>query len=440
MRGINLSRIVAVGLAGLCLTTVRRCFQSGSGSFCGHSADPVMSCSTSVKKARSESLWGLFTGDSLSMPVHWYYDPDDIKQDYGQWLKGFVAPKSKHPSSILTISAVGGAGRNTFGDRPDTVIGSVILHDKLKFWQSRSRSVHYHQGMKAGDSTLNACVAGQTALTLSSLYNEEPTMDDSALSMVLAAYVKFMTTPGSHSDTYAESYHREFFRDWLEEGSPVEAEEVLKFADQRDKRLQSGHIDHNIDSIGALIMPIPVIMHCANMNSSDAVKYAVRLVSLTHCSRSLIPFVELYSNVLHNVLNGASLKDEAQRALESSVLGGSSTWKRAQKYSKTAAKYPMGSEGRLRVYQEAVSHFGLACYIKGAVTSLFFLAHEFHDNFEAGVLTNTNCGGENCHRGGALGALLGAEAGRTGKDVPKAFKSGLQSSQDVIQDILDGWK
>ena len=54
----------------------------------------------------------------------------------------------------------------------------------------------------------------------------------------------------------------------------------------------------------------------------------------------------------------------------------------------------MGSEGRLRVYQEAVSHFGLACYIKGAVTSLFFLAHEFHDNFEAGVLTNTNCGGK----------------------------------------------
>ena len=75
--------------------------------FFSHSADPVMSCSTSVKKARSESLWGLFTGDSLSMPVHWYYDPDDIKQDYGQWLKGFVAPKSKHPSSILTISAVG---------------------------------------------------------------------------------------------------------------------------------------------------------------------------------------------------------------------------------------------------------------------------------------------------------------------------------------------
>ena len=55
----------------------------------------------------------------------------------------------------------------------------------------------------------------------------------------------------------------------------MEAEEVLKFADQRDKRLQSGHIDHNIDSIGALIMPIPVIMHCANMNSSDAVKVLV---------------------------------------------------------------------------------------------------------------------------------------------------------------------
>jgi hypothetical protein len=27
-------------------------------------------------------------------------------------------------------------------------------------------------------------------------------------------YVKFMTTPGSHNDTYAESFHRDFFKNW----------------------------------------------------------------------------------------------------------------------------------------------------------------------------------------------------------------------------------
>jgi hypothetical protein len=26
------------------------------------------------------------------------------------------------------------------------------------------------------------------------------------------SYISFMTTPGSHNDTYAESFHRDFFR------------------------------------------------------------------------------------------------------------------------------------------------------------------------------------------------------------------------------------
>ena len=37
-----------------------------------------------------------------------------------------------------------------------------------------------------------------------------------AQAAVLADYVKFMTTPGSHDDTYAESFHRSFFSDWQE--------------------------------------------------------------------------------------------------------------------------------------------------------------------------------------------------------------------------------
>ena len=62
-------------------------------------------------------------------------------------------------------------------------------------------------------------------------------------------------------------------------------------------------------------------------------------------------------------------------------------------YLKPFCRYPKGSDRRLEIYQAAVGQLGLACYIKGAMTSLLFLAHEFHDDFEAGVLTNTNCGG-----------------------------------------------
>ncbi len=36
------------------------------------------------------------------------------------------------------------------------------------------------------------------------------------------------------------------------------------------------------------------------------------------------------------------------------------------------------------------------------------------DNFDKAVLANTNVGGENCHRGAALGALMGAAVGEKG--------------------------
>lgn len=32
--------------------------------------------------------------------------------------------------------------------------------------------------------------------------------------------------------------------------------------------------------------------------------------------------------------------------------------------------------------------------LTGALSSMFYLAHEFHDDPRGGILTNTNCGGE----------------------------------------------
>ena len=48
----------------------------------------------------------------------------------------------------------------------------------------------------------------------------------------------------------------------------------------------------------------------------------------------------------------------------------------------------------------------------------------YQNDFEAGVLANANVGGENCHRGAAIGALLGAHVGNAG--VPERLKTGLR--------------
>lgn len=55
-------------------------------------------------------FYGMLCADALSMPVHWYYNPTDIDRDFGR-ITGFVAPKARHPSSIMSLSNTGGAGR-----------------------------------------------------------------------------------------------------------------------------------------------------------------------------------------------------------------------------------------------------------------------------------------------------------------------------------------
>lgn len=46
-----------------------------------------------------------------------------------------------------------------------------------------------------------------------------------ARAAVLSDYVHFLTTPGTHRDTYAESFHRSFFSDWQQD-RPTAGREV----------------------------------------------------------------------------------------------------------------------------------------------------------------------------------------------------------------------
>ncbi len=64
-----------------------------------------------------------------------------------------------------------------------------------------------------------------------------------------------------------------------------------------------------------------------------------------------------------------------------------------------------------------------ACYIDDAFPAALYLAWKYADDFESGVVANAMVGGDNCHRAGVVGALLGAAVGLGG--IPKRFLDGL---------------
>lgn len=386
-----------------------------------------------VRRSVSDALWGMCAADSMSMPVHWYYDVEDIRRDFGGWISGFNSPRDRHPSSILSLSNTAGSGRTAWSSgakRPD-VVGNVILHDKLNLWKSSKGSVHYHQGLQAGDNTLNVLCSLRAARSLADGRFADVSQPD-ARAAVLADYVLFLTTPGSHRDTYAESCHRSFFSSW-QDGRPTSPRQVLAFAEKRSAhKLSSSFPDSQLDAIGCLPMILPFVLLSASAEEDQAVSAAVEFVKLTHPHPKVPEYVSIYSRALHAVLGGASVRQQAEDALRRL-----DAWEACQSYSRKAARFPASSNERLKVHQSAVNYFGLACYTKGALSSLFYLAHQFHDDPTGGILTNTNCGGENCNRGSALGALLGA-GGSYGGDggVPQAWREELRDAQEFIPDIL----
>lgn len=337
------------------------------------------------------ALWGIFIADALSMPVHWYYDVSALKRDFGT-ITGYQAPRDRHPGSIMSLSNTGGHGR---GDQKGRIIGDVINHGKHDFWGKPG--VHYHQGMKAGENTLNALCA---RVVLRGIAENGGSYSPSVF---LRDYVKFMTTPGSHNDTYAESFHRDFFKNWA---AGVPPEECCK-----------GTEGHNTAQIGGFVMLPPVVFANLPAGREAARKAALTHLGLTHDSSKLAAFASEYAGVLYDLATGATDLKTATVEAAKQV--------RADLPSIAARGYD----------DKSVVHgvFGSACYITDSYPSMLYLAYKHADSFGDAVLSNTNVGGENCHRGSALGALMGSALGESA--IPPGLISGLAASEDIRKEI-----
>ena len=51
--------------------------------------------------------------------------------------------------------------------------------------------------------------------------------------------------------------------------------------------------------------------------------------------------------------------------------------------------------------------FSSACYISDSWPSVLYLAYKYRGQTKAGLIANTNVGGDNVHRGAVLGVILG---------------------------------
>ena len=302
------------------------------------------------------SIYGLFIGDALAMPVHWYYDRLALQRDYGH-VRDYLAPRNPHPDSILWRSSY----------QPISKKGD-ILHEQAQYWGQRG--IHYHQFLKAGENTLNLKLC---ALLIESL-NEKGGYDADDY---LARYISYMTTPGRHRDTYVEEYHRHFFTQYAKGVPPKKC------------GVQEKHI-------GGLVGVVPILLFYKD-DPHRAVGAALEHLSLTHLGPKMEGAVLFLAELLLQILDGRPLMEVLKEEIEEqrSPFAGYPFLKWLDEVDELVV-------GRL---------FSTACYVEESVPSVIYLALKYHDDPEGALIANTNLGGDNAYRGAVLGALLGAGNG-----------------------------
>ncbi len=299
---------------------------------------------------------GSIAADALAMPVHWYYDREALKDDYGI-VDHYLAPKNPHPGSILWRSHY-----EPINERGE------ILHDQAQYWGEAGRGVHYHQFLKAGENTLNYRLAAELVKLCEVNGGYDP--DE-----WLERYVDFMLTPGSHRDTYLEEYHRGFF---------------TRYAQGKGLRKCAIQDEH----IGGLAQ-VPAL--CSILAGKDLAEMRATVkqhVGLTHAHANVQRAADTLVRLIFRVSEGIELREAISKEAGDWISG-----TKAEKWAAQPDTHVIGQR------------FSPACYIAEAMPAALYLAWKYHDDASAGFVANAMCGGDNCHRAAVVGALLAATNG-----------------------------
>jgi hypothetical protein len=415
-----------------------------------HLATSLLVMQSKIKAA----LYGMYIGDALAMPVHWYYDTRRIKKDFGEYgIQKYEAPVHPFPGSIMNLSNTGGGGR---GSDKNSIVGEVILHGKKQFW-IRGGSYHYHHGMSAGENTLDTLIARVMLKVLLSMdetkqpgidrdvtaqyrnTNEDKTSKQTNVDKnwfteaFLNTYIQFMTTPGTHNDVYAATAHRTFF---------------ANHANNKDKYVCADNDGHNTDSVDGIINVLvlslnEMVVNARKMYNVDEsmtidVKFGVNTNERKNESFKKAIFdsinmirkseqLPLYGYIYHNLLVKIIWEQKDLRKAILEIIDEHPTvFKRgANSLSKKHLE-----DFRLT---DASSDPMSACYVSSNFPVMLMFAYKYAGSLEKALLASANAGGENVNRNALLGGIMGASTGMN--EETKRLLDGLAMKDEIVKEV-----
>lgn len=351
-----------------------------------------------TKKDRAKGAFmGALIGEALGVGPHWYYDLDQLHQEYGTWIDDYTNPKI---------------------DR-------------------------YHGQLKAGELSQQGWIILETAKYL---VNEKEYSEETYFEMMdKEILVHLDGTPMGGKGGYTSQVMRHLYQkrvienlDWDHLASNSDTTESLErnipmaivFAN--DLRQLCNVVAKNTaitqadEVVGSLSVAYNLVL--AMLIQGEALDENLSSNLMKKVYNKEIPFYAVTSsNLTAPKLGEQAPSNEGLFASPDALLSPS--------YMAMAAKDP---NIQIEPAWKASLVYGMPCAIYHMLPAAYYLAARFNNDFENGVLHAINGGGQNQVRAMLTGALIGAQVGLS--QIPTRFIDGLKDKEillDVAQKLSE---
>ena len=328
------------------------------------------------------ALLGAFIGDALALGPHWYYNIDEMRHDYGEWVNNYTDPKP---------------GR-------------------------------YHSGLKAGQLSQAGYLLRMMMQSLADCgeYDEE----DFCLKLDSQLFPELDGSPMAGPGGYTSQSIRDAWRcrvkhgiPWSETGGHADTTEAIertialavRYSQQPNKLAETitsnTVLTQSDDTVVSMTVAYGAVLamliqgHALDSHISD------KLMKLVKTNQ--LPFHAVTSDNLQPPKPGDPDPPRTGRFASPDAL-------LTPSYMAAAAVDP---DIRIEPAWKASIVYGMPCAIYHQLPAAYYLAARFHDDFESAVLHAVNGGGQNQARAILAGALTGAQVGYSG--IPERFIKGL---------------
>jgi ADP-ribosylglycohydrolase len=341
------------------------------------------------KDRAAGAVMGALIGDALGVGPHWYYDLDEMRRDYGDWINGYTDPKPHRYHAGLKAGQLSQAG----------VITTMLL-----------RSVVEGNGYGEADFCRRL--------------DEElfPQLDGTPVN-----------GPGGYtSQSIREAWRRrvEQNRSWNETGGHADTTEAAeraivlaaRYANEPAKVAQTVSANCLLTQADEAIVAMTTAYGCvlALLVQGEKLDAAISDKLMALVKRGELPFHAVTSDKLGPPKPGDPDPPRAGRFSSPDAL-------LMPSYMAEAAHDP---GIRIEPAWKVSIVYGMPCAIYHQLPAAYYLAARFGDDFEQAVLHAINGGGQNQSRAILTGALVGAQVGLSG--IPQRFLDGLENAAELI--------